>query len=49
MTATTVAAWVAASRKAQGLPEHVEDATVLARVADLVADTPAPENAERVA
>jgi hypothetical protein len=38
-----VAAWVAESRAAQGLPRHVEDATTLAPMAMLLAETPAIE------
>lgn len=36
MTPAEVAAWTAASRRSQGLPERVQDATVLARIARLV-------------
>jgi hypothetical protein len=35
MTPAEVADWTAASRRAQRLPERVEDAAVLARVATL--------------
>jgi hypothetical protein len=35
MTPAEVAAWTAASRRAQRLPERIEDPTVLARVATL--------------
>jgi hypothetical protein len=36
MTPAEVVAWTAASRRAQGLPERVEDEALLARVARLV-------------
>jgi hypothetical protein len=36
MTAADIAAWTAASRRAQGLPEQVEDQALLARIARLV-------------
>lgn len=32
--------WVAASRSRQGLPEYVEDDTILARVARVVSEAP---------
>jgi hypothetical protein len=35
MTPADVAAWAAASRRAQQLPERIEDPAVLARVATL--------------
>jgi hypothetical protein len=35
MTPAEVAAWTAASRRAQGLPEQIEDPAVLTRVATL--------------
>jgi hypothetical protein len=35
MTPAEVAAWTAASRRAQRLPERIEDLAVLARVATL--------------
>lgn len=36
MTPAEVAAWTAASRRAQGLPKQVEDQELLARIARLV-------------
>ena len=35
MTRAEVAAWTATSRRAQRLPERIEDAAVLARIATL--------------
>jgi hypothetical protein len=35
MTPAEVADWTTASRRAQGLPDRIEDPTVLARVATL--------------
>jgi hypothetical protein len=35
MTPAEVADWTAASRRAQGLPERIKDAAILARVATL--------------
>jgi hypothetical protein len=39
MTRAEVAAWVAETRARQGLPPRITDATVLAKLAALVADT----------
>lgn len=43
--------WVLRSRRAQGLPDHVEDPVVLAHVADLLSDAwrhiPDPELRQR--
>jgi hypothetical protein len=36
MTPAEVTAWTTASRRAQGLPERVEDQALLARIARLV-------------
>lgn len=34
--------WVIATRRAQGLPDHIEDPAVLARVAELLWGRPKP-------
>lgn len=43
MTTIDVAAYVATSRREQGLPEHVDDAATIERLASILDGAPADE------